>query len=200
MAKTRPGELSELDKQILTSLNAEDAEDEANASGLLAERIGVETGSSFSNRLKRLEDLGYITRDIDGRRTKFIGIEAVGRAVLQASGASATPAAASSNGSRLAAPTDGVTVDDVEIAQQLKDLHRVGDTLQQLMAELTELRAREASRVDDDAVAKQQQAELRRQLDDLVADLAERDAEIDRLKPLAERYEQMQQLLTAPAS
>lgn len=200
MAKTPPGELSQLDNQILTSLSAENAEDEANASGLLAERIGVETGPSFSNRLKRLEGLGYIARDIEGKRTKYIGITGDGRAALQASGATADGPAASSNGSRPAAAAGEPSVDDVEIAQQLKDLHRVGDTLQQLMAELTELRAREASRADDEAAAKQQLAELQQKLEELEAELAERDAEIERLRPLAERYEQMQQLMAAPTS
>lgn len=200
MAKTPPGELSELDTQILTSLNTENAEDEANASGLLAERIGVETGPSFSNRLKRLEDLGYIARDIEGKRTKYIGITGDGRAALQVAGATAAASAARSNGSRPAPVAGEPSVDDVEIAQQLKDLHRVADTLQQLMAELTELRAREASRADDEAAAKQQLAELQQKLDELEADLAERDAEIERLKPLAERYEQMQQLMAAPTS
>lgn len=200
MAKTPPGELSELDTQILTSLNTENAEDEANASGLLAERIGVETGPSFSNRLKRLEDMGYIARDIEGKRTKYIGITGDGRAALQVAGATAAAPAARSNGSRPAPVAGEPSVDEVDIAQQLKDLRRVGDTLEKLVAELTELRAREASRADDEAAAKQQLAELQQKLDELEADLAERDAEIERLKPLAERYEQMQQLMAAPTS
>ena len=193
MAKTPPGELSELDIQILTSLNAENAEDEANASGLLAERIGVETGPSFSNRLKRLEDMGYIARDIEGKRTKYIGITGDGRAALQAAGVTTGTSTASSNGSRPAATTGKVTVDDVEIAQQLKDLRRVGDTLEKLVAELTELRAREASRADDEAAAK-------RRVSELEAELAEASTEIERLRPLAERFEAMQQLMAAPTS
>jgi len=89
--------LSDLDIEILQCLAAGEIEDGANASGILAEKIGAETGSSFSNRLKRLDDEGLIRRRVNGKRTNYLAITGNGSKALHQHGVSVSP---SSNGSK----------------------------------------------------------------------------------------------------
>lgn len=191
--------LSDLDIEILQCLAAGEIEDGANASGILAEKIGAETGSSFSNRLKRLDDEGLIRRRVNGKRTNYLAITGNGSKALHQHGVSVSP---SSNGSKPADATSSVpTSEEVEewsseteesLLEQLESTRQMLDTVHSILAENARLRERFADTIAERDEARAAQASIAEELDEL-------KKELERLRPLADRYTQMQQLMSAPA-
>lgn len=185
--------LNDLDIEILECLAKGEIEDGANASGVLAERIGAETGSSFSNRLKRLDDAGLIRRRVNGKRTNYLAITSEGSKALHVLGVP------SSNGSK-----PGVEAGSVPASSEVEEwsstldegfMERFDDfvgRLRNVLAENARLRARVSELVAEGDEAK---VALSAATEELVM-LKE---ELERLQPLADRYSQMQQLLSAPA-
>lgn len=191
--------LSDLDIEILQCLAAGEIEDGANASGILAEKIGAETGSSFSNRLKRLDDEGLIRRRVNGKRTNYLAITGDGSKALHQHGVSVSP---SSNGSKPADATSSVpTSEEVEewsseteesLLEQLESTRQMLDTVHSVLAENARLRERFTDTITERDEARAAQASIAEELDEL-------KEELERLRPLADRYTQMQQLMSAPA-
>lgn len=185
--------LNDLDIEILVCLAKGAIEDGANASGVLAERIGAETGSSFSNRLKRLDDAGLISRRVNGKRTNYLAITGKGNKALHVLGVP------SSNGSKPGVEAGSVPASgEVEEWSSTLDegfMERFDDfvgRLRNVLAENARLRARVSELVAEGDEAK---VALSAATEELVM-LKE---ELERLQPLADRYSQMQQLLSAPA-
>jgi DNA-binding MarR family transcriptional regulator len=78
------GSIHAVDRQLLLALVQDSVDSNAGkATAVLARRSGVEAGPALSNRLRALDELGYIERFIDGRRTYRIAITDNGRARLQ---------------------------------------------------------------------------------------------------------------------
>lgn len=188
--------LNDLDVEILKCLAEAEIEDGANASGILAEKIGAETGSSFSTRLKRLDDEGLIRRRVNGKRTNYLAITGKGSKALHELGVP------SSNGSKPSTAAGSVPAsEEVEeysseieerLLEQLETTRQMLDTTHAVLAENARLRSRVSEIVAERDEARAALAEASGELDEL-------KEELERLRPLADRYSQMQQLLSAPA-
>lgn len=194
--RTKPGELSELDQRILARLNKGDIEDGANASGVLAEELAVGTGPSYTNRLKRLEGMKLIERAINGRRTTRIAITALGK--LQLHSQADSERATSTNGHKPSSqgkptrPSEEVEGRTKEVAErlieQLEGTRQIIDTVHTILAENDRLRERYDGMVVERDEARAALATSTEELDEL-------KEELERLRPLADRYSQMQELL-----
>ncbi len=188
--------LNDLDIEILTCLAGGDIEDGANASGALAEKIGAETGSSFSTRLKRLDDEGLIRRRVNGKRTNYLAITGEGSKALHVLGVP------SSNGSKPSSAAESVPASDeveewsseveVGLLEQIESTRQMIDSVHTILAENARLRERFIGMVAE-------RDEAQAALSTVNEELSELKAELERLRPQAELYTRMQELLTAPA-
>ncbi len=188
--------LNDLDIEILACLASGEIEDGANASGVLAEKIGTETGSSFSTRLKRLNDEGLIRRRVNGKRTNYLAITGEGSKALHVLGVP------SSNGNKPSSAAESVPAsDEVEgwsreaeegLLEQLESTRQMIGSVHTILAENARLRERFSGMVAE-------RDEAQAALSTANEELSELKAELERLRPQAELYSRMQELLTAPA-
>ncbi len=203
MSRAKSGQLNDLGKEVLAYLiNNGDIEFERgrSASQLLCEWSGIEPGPRLSTCLARLEELGYLKRKIHGKFTESLKTTASARKAMEAEAPELlTGGKPSTNGRGSAKSTtpaseevgDWSAQTEAELLEQLESLDGLTDAMRRILAENSRLRQARAEAVQQATEAEEGQRAAAEQL-------AVAEAELERIRPLAERYEQMQALLTTP--
>lgn len=190
--KASPGKLNELGVAVLSDLvnNGElNEQDGLTATQQLCERSAVASGPTLSACLKRLDDLGYIKRRVNGRRTTHLSVTTAGTKELLDTGSSGRKDPDENLGRASEEAADNSETSDEEIAV----------TEQVLLADLGLLVARIQHLVDANGGLRESCEELAVRVEALEVEKSEALAEIEQLRTKANLLDQMQQLFSAPS-